>query len=63
MKVLFVTGDLRDGDFLEHEIKKVASNIQVEISPDARDAVSRLDPSSSYDLVLIDAQLSSGECQ
>ncbi len=63
MKVLFVTGDLRDGDFLEHEVKKVASNIQIEISPDARDAVSRLDPSASYDLVLIDAQLPNGECQ
>ena len=63
MKVLFVTGDLRDGDFLEHEIRKVGSNIQVEISPDARDAASRLDPSASYDLVLIDALLSNGECQ
>jgi DNA-binding NarL/FixJ family response regulator/chromosome segregation ATPase len=63
MKVLFVTGDLRDGDFLEHEVKKVASNIQIEISPDVRDAASRLEPSASYDIVLIDALLSNGDCQ
>ncbi len=62
MKVLYVTGDLRDGDYVEHEVGRVASNIQLELSPDMRDSMVRLDSAGRYDLVLLESQIPNGDC-
>ncbi len=62
MRVLYVTGDLREGDLLLHETAKASSRIQVELSPDLSDAVVQLDTAGPYELVLTESQLPNGDC-
>lgn len=54
MNVLYVTGYLRDADFLERELRKVAPQIRIEVSPGDDDALARLATPGRFDVVLID---------
>ena len=53
MKVLYVTENLRDADFLEHELRQSDEAFEVDVSPDPQDALRRL-TIVGHDVVLID---------
>jgi len=54
MKVLYLTEHLSHADFLEHELRKLAPNIRLDVSPRIEDALARASTPGRYNAVLID---------
>jgi DNA-binding response OmpR family regulator len=61
MNVLYITGDLSDADFVEHELGKIAPYIHIDVSPRNADALTRISAAGKYDAVLLDPLLPGGE--
>jgi len=61
MKVLYVTGQLGDADFIDHELRKKIPDLQLDVSPKVEDALTRLADPDQYDAVLLDPTLSDGK--
>ncbi|MFH1574553.1 MAG: response regulator, partial [Acidobacteriota bacterium] len=60
MKLLYVTGHLRDADFIEHEMHRLVPDSRLDVSPNIEDALQRLSAARDYDAVLVDATLPDG---
>jgi DNA-binding response OmpR family regulator len=63
MNVLYVTGQLWDADFLEHELHKIAPNIHLDVAPRLEDALARISVAGRYDVLLLDSALPTDESQ
>ena len=61
MKILYVTGHLRDADFVEHELHRLLPECRLDVSPTIEDALQRLSAPDACDAVLVDAVLPDGE--
>ena len=61
MNVLYVTRHLSDADFVEHELRKIAPHIHIDVSPRNADALARISAPGNYDAVLLDPLLPGGE--
>lgn len=61
MKILYVTGHLRDADFVEHELVRLLPECRLDVSPTIEDALQRLSAPDACDAVLVDAVLPDGE--
>ena len=61
MKILYVTGHLRDADYIEHELHRLMPDSRMDVSPTVEDALHRLSEPEQYDAVLADAVLPDGD--
>jgi PAS domain S-box-containing protein len=57
MKILYVTHNLGNADFLEHEIRELIPTLRMDVSPHLKDAYEKVNLPGQYEAVLLDPDL------